>query len=843
MIQFEEAKAELAKNTYPQLPDTANESYNGTFITDMYDDSFAGEQKQPTNHLIFAESIYEVARQVHPGIYINLGALFVCEDIVRSFFNLNMDKAINLLPTTRCVLLARLINSDRNKHKEDTNKTSNDSIKIEDFAIYGQEGTKFFVFYKSSINNKWGDRCGWEPRSLLLEHLPRLLFEFENLGYQTKKAIFTEWLQMARSTNDHAEGDTFSGSPGSRNEIYWYPGQISLQEIENAVRLVLPGEIKVHAINEGNKALAKLETYVSRTDVPKTDVSPDTLDQYTCTSRSQAASLVFDIDQIGVLMCEHSSRVVTERAATYLTAVLEYLMAEVLELAGNQTKEVRSVTKELEPINNSTDLTLSTMTSRHINLGIGSDEELDALLPSSSYTTRHHCMVLDGGVLPHIHRSLLNRNLDSLNSLREDCECCFKDTEIKTARIRKCKKCNDQNVRHWLFFPFIAQGRGSIVDEDGEPEMLTEQDTFEKDMTNYLPRMQPSESEMAVPIESSVYEDCADELTRHHFQRLSARGGAMQFADTLLFDLRIYSKKFLKDIIQHTISFFNYNSVQPSNKIQFVSQSKLGVHKQPICSAPKMILHIDPEHIISGAEQMGITILGTGQHTMHSGCIHPHQKQGPSEQTDMFRGGFAYEYIKRIRNPETCPLSQMKMGKDWPAFHGCDSKEQYLTKTHKEKIKINLRETQMEKGEVNQAIECMTGFLKRTHQDESKTNENSHSDTVLWKEHNKEEAELYAKSVKLVLKMQRSTERVIPFRVLATLLNDISQAEFAESTVKIIWNPLAINLVDALLENYLQKIIQDSNTVSLTRRVQRSRIPGIKPAEFQLVRYLRRERS
>lgn len=60
--------------------------------------------------------------------------------------------------------------------------------------------------------------------------------------------------------------------------------------------------------------------------------------------------------------------------------------------------------------------------------------------------------------------------------------------------FRKCKKCNDQNVRHWLFFPFIAQGRGSIVDEDGEPEMLTEQDTFEKDMTNYLPRMQPSQT-------------------------------------------------------------------------------------------------------------------------------------------------------------------------------------------------------------------------------------------------------------------------------------------------------------------------------------------------------------
>merc|ERR1711939_1257744 len=101
-------------------------------------------------------------------------------------------------------------------------------------------------------------------------------------------------------------------------------------------------------------------------------------------SRSSKAGLAFPVGRVHRLLRKGNyAQRVGAGAPVYLAAVLEYLAAEILELAGNAARDNKK----------------TRIIPRHLQLAIRTDEELNKLLG--------HVVISQGGVLPQIQPELL----------------------------------------------------------------------------------------------------------------------------------------------------------------------------------------------------------------------------------------------------------------------------------------------------------------------------------------------------------------------------------------------------------------------------------------------------
>ena len=106
-------------------------------------------------------------------------------------------------------------------------------------------------------------------------------------------------------------------------------------------------------------------------------------------TRSSRAGLQFPVGRIHRLLRKgnYASRV-GAGAPVYMAAVLEYLSAEILELAGNAARDNKK----------------SRIIPRHLQLAVRNDEELNRLLGGVT--------IAQGGVLPNIQTVLLPKKVE-----------------------------------------------------------------------------------------------------------------------------------------------------------------------------------------------------------------------------------------------------------------------------------------------------------------------------------------------------------------------------------------------------------------------------------------------
>ena len=157
---------------------------------------------------------------------------------------------------------------------------------------------------------------------------------------------------------------------------------LTSRTVQAAARLVLPKELAKHSVSEGVKAITKF-------------VSAGRGANYPITTRQQRAGLEFPPARAERFLrnahCtgrEYNGGLrgaMGSGSSVYLAAVLEYLAAEILELAGNCARDQKR----------------TRITSRCLYIAMQNDYELTSLVKRVKW------QIYGGGVLPNVHAALL----------------------------------------------------------------------------------------------------------------------------------------------------------------------------------------------------------------------------------------------------------------------------------------------------------------------------------------------------------------------------------------------------------------------------------------------------
>jgi histone H2A len=183
---------------------------------------------------------------------------------------------------------------------------------------------------------------------------------------------------------------------------------ISEKEVSNAIKMILIDGLLKNSIIEGEKAIKNFK------------------DSEVFGSRKNKAGILFSpsISEKFLRNFGHSKIMITSLAPIYLSAVLEYLTYEILDLSCNYVQNDKRVR----------------ITIRDIEVSVRNDVELDKLFNSLNIS------FLGGGVIPYIHPSLTKKRKKKYNIKSEKSKYRYRPGTIALKNIKKHQKLSDSLI-------------------------------------------------------------------------------------------------------------------------------------------------------------------------------------------------------------------------------------------------------------------------------------------------------------------------------------------------------------------------------------------------------------
>lgn len=299
----------------------------------------------------FSDGVMRVLKQVHPDLDISPSGLNVMLDLCHDTLARLMDAVRDHLP---CTVRTHLASATRIRGER---------------TLAGE--VQYLVYHEGS---EAAPR--WVLAPDVLACPPEVVHTWQERGEEDKG----KQLELALTEAEDEEG--FHPS---------FPifDPVTVHCIQRAVNLSIGGELAKHAVSEGTKSLSSFFATPRRPDESATFAA-----ELAREPGKGRRGLSFPIATVGVLASLRMGRNVSAEATVYLSAVLEYMAAECLELGGNAAKvqEVRKVTARL------------------LMLAIRTDEELDGFFPNH---------FLYAGVVPYIHQAMRTAKMEDVRLWRD----------------------------------------------------------------------------------------------------------------------------------------------------------------------------------------------------------------------------------------------------------------------------------------------------------------------------------------------------------------------------------------------------------------------------------------